>query len=216
MPTPTSVGDVWQVVVKCRIEQQEHLNVWHFQAATAIGDVETALLLAIIQCLEPFVTAHSAPFVFEGLVAKQVAPVLGPIIEMDPTGGTDITGEALGDAGVSFNSVCVSIHTTRGGRTGRGRIFFGGIPESATMGSSFIQGSEFWLALGTFLVCIATKFIRNTADLNPGQVWDMGIMSRKLGGLKPPYQTAGFARATKLIPNTLVKSTVSRKIGKGS
>jgi hypothetical protein len=216
MPTTAAVGDVWQVIVRQKIENQDCLNIHHFQAITSISDVETTLLLALIQCLEAFAPIRANTFKFEGLQAKQVTPILGPLIEQDTTTGFDIMGEGVGDAGVSFNSAVVSIHTTRGGRSGRGRMYIGGLPESATVGSNFVSNSEFWLALVAYLACVAGKFIRTTNDPNVGQVWDLGVVSRKLGGAKPPFTAGSFARATSLQPNMLVKSTISRKVGRGS
>jgi hypothetical protein len=115
----------------------------------------------------------------------------------------------------SFASCVVSIHTTRGGRSGRGRMFLPPPPEGNTTASYINITGNYWPAVIAFVACVATKFISG-GDPPVVPLWEIGVVSRKLGGVKPPFLAVGFAPATRLAPNRLLATQRSRKIGHGS
>lgn len=216
MATPASAGEIWEVVQHCRQEGQEVLNVMHFRMVTAVDDIEARLLRALIVCLLTLLRpTMGSNFQFVKMSAKRVTPDLGPIIELAPEPTDQVQGAAEGDTLPAHCSICVNIHTTRGGRSGRGRMFIAGIPEGATSGSYIEQTNPHWQAILDYLACVAAAFVKPTVDAG-SNVIQFGVMSRKIGGLKPPYIAAGFAAATKLVARNIVGSTNSRKVGRGS
>lgn len=211
-----AVGEIYEVRILGKIEEQDCVNVWHFECIQANSSLETLLLQALLECWVALIPQLSSFYRFTGVDAKRVSPTLGPLIDISPAAGDTVQGEASGDGTVSFASCCISIHTTRGGKSGRGRKYLGGIPESATVGSRFITENPYWAAILAFLTCVAGKFIFAVDPIPGSAYFHLGVMSREIGGPKPPYLPAGFARATRLKPNDLIKSTRSRQVGKGS
>lgn len=223
MPTPAAEGELHEVILKMRQESQQVLNVLHFRCDTAVDDMETRLLLALLVCLTTILRpAAASTWQVVGAQGMRVFPDVGPIYEAAPPVPADVQGEAEGDALPSFCSIVVNIHSVRGGRTGRGRMFIPGIPEGASQGSAIPTTNPYWTAIINYLACVAGSFIHSATDLDPNQI-SLGVLSRKLGGVdaegklrKPPYLAVQWARATKLVPNNLIKTTNSRKIGHGN
>lgn len=223
MATPAALGEIHEVVLKMRQESQTVLNVLFFRCDSAVDDMELRLLVALLTCLATILRPVAAStWQIVGAQGKRVYPDLGPIYESGPVDPDAVQGEATGDALPSFCSIVTNIHTTRGGRSGRGRMFIPGIPEGATQGSAIPTTNPYWTAILAYVACIASSFIKTGSELGSNRI-ALGVLSRKLGGLgpdgkprKPPYLAEQWARATKLIPNNLIKTTNSRKIGHGN
>jgi hypothetical protein len=216
MPTPGVAGEIHEVVLRQRQEGQEVLNVLYFRCDTAVDDMETRLLLALLVCLTTILRpGQGSNWQVVGARGKRVSPTVGPIYEVAPPDPDEIQGEAVGDTMPTFTSVVVNIHTVRGGRSGRGRMFIAGIPEGATQGSAIPTTNPYWTIIINYLACIAGSFINGEDELGDNRI-SLGVLSRKLGTLKPPFAANQWARATKLIPNNLLKTTNSRKIGHGN
>lgn len=214
MPSITATAnDIWQVRIEGRQEGQDVFNVLHFSSLNGDTDVLTNLLTAILQCfITTLLPKMSSQYKFQRIIGKRVSPDVGPdVVLLDDT---NILAAGNAAALPTFSSAVMSIRTVRGGRSGRGRMFIGGIPENATTNSAFDQASDFWLALIAFAACVATKFL--TLDVPAANSWAFGVMSRKLGGAKPPFAAAGFAAYTSMTPAQLVATTRSRKVGRGS
>jgi hypothetical protein len=216
MPVTAAAGEVYKVKLIATLEDQEHLNILGFAARSAIDDVQLRLLKALVDCfLLNMIPGLSSKFTLNGATGHQVYPALGPEVEYFPT-DTSIahTGLATGDGLPSYSSCVTSIHTTRGGRSGRGRMFIGGVPEGSTTFSTLNVEGAFWVALLAYIACVTEKFIHSG---DPGaNEWQLGVISRKLGGTTEPISAAGFAPATSLVPHRLLATTRSRKIGHGS
>lgn len=208
-------GEIHELTVHGRLEGQQALNVMFFQATTTSDTIETQLLRAMIICLTTtLIPGLGSNYTLEKVASKRVYPTLGPIIELAPLGTDDVTGESAGDTLPSFVSALISIQTTRGGRSGRGRMFIPGIPEGSTSGSSILTESPAWGAIVAYVACVAAQFLKSV-DLPANDQWNLGVLSRKLGNDKPPYLLAQFAPATSLIPKRLLSTTRSRKVGHG-
>jgi hypothetical protein len=216
--TPAAQGEVWMVRILAKLENQDHINVLHFRCETAVDDINERLLVAIINCfLQNLVPAMSTQFVMRGATAHRIAPTLGPEIEYYPQGtlSVPLTGAASGDGLPSYSSVVTSIHTTRGGRSGRGRFYLGGIPEGSTTFSTITDNSAFWLAVLAFVACVAGQFI-HTGDPGTNEI-SIGVWSRKPSDPNVPTSAPlGFAPATVLVPHKELATTRSRKVGHGS
>lgn len=216
MATAAVTGEIHEVVLKMRQESQQVLNVLHFRVDSGVSDMETRLLTALLSCLATVLRPVAAStWQIVGAQGKRVYPDVGPIYEIGPIDANAVQGASEGDALPSFCSIVVNIHTTRGGRVGRGRMFIPGIPEGATQGSSVPTTNPYWTAILAYLACVAASFV-HTNDVPGSQQISLGVLSRKLGNSKPPYTAAQFAPATRLVPNNLIKTTNSRKIGHGN
>lgn len=215
MPTSADVGEIWEVTLEGRQEGQQVMNIMHFRMDTAIDDVEEKLLRALVECLIALLPFAASSYQYVRCIGKQVAPIVGPIIEIGQEEGDVIQGGSTGDAMPSFVSVCANIHTTRGGRSGRGRMFIPAVPENSTQGSFIPTTNPYWDAILAYVACVASKFIHVNEPLSAEQI-SIGVMSRKIGGAKPPYTINGFAPATKIIPSNKLSHNVSRKVGRGS
>ena len=212
VPQPAAPGDKFQVRVVGRMEGQETNNILHFESGTS-SDIELDLIIALIEC---FVTnilpIASSQWTMEKVVWKRVSPTLGPEFETTGHGMGPGTGDAT--ALPSFNSLVLSIRTAFGGPSGRGRMYLPGIPESATTNSSFNQANPYWTGVLNFVACLAMRFIRG--DLPPANQPAMMVYSRKIGGSIFPYGNAGFHAVKSISPDTLIGTTRSRKVGRGS
>lgn len=216
MATAAAAGEVWEVVLEGRQEGQQVLNVLYFRMRTSVDNVELRLLRALVECLlDTFVPAAASTYQYVRCHGKRVTPDVGPVVEIGTESGDLIQGATEGDAEPSFVSVCVNIHTTRGGRSGRGRMFLPAVPEGATTGS-FVQTTQpYWLAIVAYLACVAGKFIHAGEPIGTNEI-ELGVMSRKIGGIKAPFLAAGFAAAVRLVPLNRLSHNVSRKVGRGS
>lgn len=216
MPTPAAAGEIHEVTLECRQEGQQVMNVLHFRADTPVDDMEIRLLRALVECLLTVLLPSAASTLqYVRAVGKRVAPDLGPVYEIGQNAGDVVQGAAEGDALPTFVSVCANIHTTRGGRSGRGRMFIPGVPEASSQGSFIQTTNPYWGVILAYVACVASKFINVGEPLGTNQV-SLGVMSRKIGGPKPPYNPDGFAYATRIVPINRLASTLSRKVGRGS
>lgn len=214
MPPVTAViGDCFQVRVKGFLAGQECNNVLHFRAETASSDVETDLILKLIDC---FVThllpGLTASYTLDTVLWKKVTPTLGPDFITAPAGGS--VGGVSGDFLPTFNSALLSIRTAEGGRSKRGRMFLAGLPESGVTGNSMPIAGATWLAIVAFAACVVTAFIENS-ELGTGR-FGLYVYSRKIGGSAFPSGAAGFTRAVSVNAVALVATMRSRKQGRGN
>lgn len=216
-PISAAQNEVWQVVLKSKLENQDHLNVLHFSIDTPVDDIQLRLLKAIVDCfLLHMMPGLTNQFTMQGAIGHRILPNIGPDVEYFPTSESiSRVGLASGDGLPSYASCVTSIHTTRGGRAGRGRFYIGGVPESATINSNLTDNGVFWVALLAYIVCVTETFI-HSGDPGANQI-SIGVFSRKssIPG-NPVGPPLGFAPATVLVPHQLLATTRSRKIGHGS
>lgn len=211
---PAAANDMWQVRIVGRQEGQETNNILHFTTASASADVETNLILAMIDCFKTQLIPHlSASWKMEQVRWKKVSPTLGPEFITPVT--ADNVGGVSGSALPTFSAALVSIRTLLGGRSHHGRMFLPGIPDSATPGSTLTDADDFFVALVAWITCIAEKFI--LGDPPPAaDAFQLGVYSRKLGGATFPYGAAGFTAVSQLIASDLIATMRSRKVGRGA
>jgi hypothetical protein len=210
---PASVGDKFQVRVVGRMEGQETNNVLHFTALGGIDDVELRLIVALADCfITHILPVATSAWTLEKFVWKKVNPALGVEVHTTPAG----VGPGAGAAAAlpSYCSAVLSIRTSEGGRSKRGRMYLPGIPEAATLVSSFDTSNAYWTAVVAFAGCLATKFLLN--DLPGANQFQMLIYSRKLGGSAFPYNNAGFTSVKSILPVQQLGTTRSRKVGVGA
>lgn len=210
-----AIGTIHQLDVLMRLEGQHIMNSFFVRCDTTVDSMEERALRALLECYLSALIPHSGSnLLIETVRGKEVSPTLGPIYEIQPLGTDDASGNEEGDTLPSHVSLCINLHTERGGRSGRGRLFVPGIPESATQGSYILATNAYWIALLAFIACLAGKLI-HIGDPPGANQLSWGVMSRKLGGLKPPYSASGFALVTRAVARNVVGSTNSRKQGRG-
>lgn len=215
MPPVTAVqGELWQVLIQGRIEEQRCENVLWFRAQHADSDTIAHLLQEVIEC---FVTSIlpvlSTTYVFERVVGRQMYPTQGPDYQVTVAEGESPIGAASGDAEPSFVSALISLRTSRGGRSGRGRMYVAGVAEVMTTASHIKPDSPLYAGLVAFVACMLGKFL--TRDVAVDGSWEWGVFSRKLGGSKQPFNNAGFAPMVAADVVTELATTRSRKLGRG-
>lgn len=214
MPVTAAAGEVWQVLIQGVIEGQQCENVLYFRSQAGDTDVVAHLLQALLTCfLEGLVPHLASTYTFDRLLAKRVTPDVGPDIELVAGEGVATQGAEAGDAEPSFVSALISLHTTRAGRSGRGRMFIPGVAEGDTTASKIGIETPLWAAIIAFVACMVGQFF--TRDVPADGNWEWGVESRKIGGLKPPFLAAGFAPLTRAVPQQYLATTRSRKVGRG-
>lgn len=214
--TAAAAGEVYQVLVQGILEGQVTENVLYFKTAQGSDSVENDLLKALLSC---FMT-HMMPvmpknYVFNGVFGMRVTPDVGPPLQAVPEEGATIAGDEDIEPMPSYVSALVSIQASRGGRSGKGRFYLPGVPKAACIASNLNPEHAFWIAVGAYVACIVSKFMI-TNEFAPIPEWQIGVMSRKFGGLKPPFIVEGFAPALAITPKLPLSTTRSRKVGHGS
>lgn len=207
------VNDLFQVVVKGRMENQETCNVLHFKATTPGGDVLIEIVQALASCyVSTLMGGLSTQWVVKNFTYKRVSPTLSPefIYVPEPL----FYGADGGDALPSFCSALLSIRTAEGGRSKRGRMYIPGLPEIGCKHSQIDVTQITWPKVVAFAACLANKFIE-MEDLGTSK-FRIGVYSRKIGGSTFPYGAAGFTPATEILTTTQIATTRSRKVGRGS
>lgn len=214
MAVAVNTGEVVQVLVQYTIEEQECENVLYFRAQAADTDMLAHLLLQIAQCLLTAIIPHlNSNFMLDRIIGKVVSPAVGLEETWTPAAGDAVQGAEAGDSEPSFVAALISLYTTRPGRSGRGRMYLGGVAEGDTTGSKINVESPLWTALAAFVACMLAQF--HTRDVAAAGNYEWGVMSRKLGGAKAPFAAAGFAPITRAVPVQLLATVRRRKVGRG-
>lgn len=214
MPTPVATGEVVQVLVQGVIEQQECQNVWYFRAQADSADMVADLLLKVAACVLAAIPSLSPTYRLVRIKGKIVSPAVGLEDEWTPDVDDTVQGAAAGDGRSSHESAVISLQTTRPGRSGKGRIYVAGVPEGATTGSLINDPSDYLAALKAFVACLLTTFAIKDVYAAGNYTW--GVMSRKLGNAKPPFNPAGYAPIIRAKVNRELGTTRSRKIRRGA
>lgn len=214
MAEPAAAGEIWQVLVQGVIEDQQCENVLFFRAQDTDPDPLAGLIADLVECfVTGLVPVLSGTYTFERIVARRIVPDIGPDVIYTPAAGVAVQGATAGDALPSYCSALISLQSVRGGRSGRGRMFVAGVPESQTVASYINSEAALWAGLLAFCVCMLQKFVHK--DVPGAGDWEWGVFSRKLGGAKAPFTAAGFAYISAATPRRLLATTRSRKIGHG-
>lgn len=215
MAQAVAVGDIVQVTPRFEIEGQQTENVWYFQCTNADPNMLANLLLVIATCIiTNLLPALGSNVTLESVKGKIVGPAIGGEDEWTPASTDTVVGAAAGDSEPSFVAAVVSLYTARPGRSGRGRIFIGGIPEGSTTGSLLNIETGVYPAIVATLACIATSF--PLRELGGAASYEWGIYSRKVGGVtKPPFPTSGYAGITRTVLRRELGTQRRRKLGRG-
>lgn len=212
MPETASAGDAFQVRIIGSQDGSQTQNVLHFVAANSDADVLLHLITVLANCfVSNLLPVLSSAFTLQTINWKKVHPTLGNEVITIPAGAG--AGGTVEPALPSFCSAVVSLRTGQGGRSHRGRMYLPGIPESATVGSTFDPSGDFWLGLIAFAACVLTNF--TPGDPPAAGTYQWSVYSRKIGGAAFPYGASGFTPITNANPVLACATTRSRKLGHG-
>ncbi len=215
MASPAIADEVYMVRVFGSIENQEYVNVLHFQCVVNNADIIEQLLVVMWLCfVQQLIPRSGANFELRRITAMRVAPTVGPEIEYAGVSGQLLVGQAAGDSLPSFCSAVIGIRSERAGKRGIGRFALAGVPELATVGSFISIESDYWDAINDFIACVADKFL-GRGSVNFEHKFALGVLSRKSGALKPPYAVNQFSTSTFLRPSRKIGTIKSRQIGRG-
>jgi hypothetical protein len=212
-PIPANVNDCFEVRLQGTIEGQRTENVWHFICVGDTADVELNLIKVFVDCfIDNLLPVLSSAWAFERVVWKRVSPTLS----IDQIYQTDLPANGAGAATSlpSYASLLYSERTELPGRSGRGRKYIAGIPENATIGSKLDPTHAFWIGAVAFAACVLAAFV-HPDPAGGTDIFDIAVLSRKIGGNVAPYSAPGFHAVTQLIPVAELATTRSRKLGRG-
>lgn len=198
MPSPSIDGVGYQVRIKWLLHGQECLNVLAFKSY-GVQDLITDLVQPILDCITTnLLPVLSDDITLQGADVKNITGSVAQEAEVSLVSAN--AGGDSADSLPSTNAAIVALRTTHVGRTGRGRMFLPGIPESASANSAL--DPAFVTAAVAFLACMAAAFI--AGDPPAAVRFDWSVRSRKDDTLYP-------------ISTTSVKSIIgtmrSRKVG---
>lgn len=213
MAFPVGTNEVVQVLVQGEIEGQQCENVLYFRAEAPDPDAIAHLFADIAECLLTLIPLLSESYTFHQLKGKIVSPAVGGEGIWEPVAGDIVAGASAGDSEPSYVAALISLRTTRAGRSGRGRVFIAGVPEGQTTRSLLNIESPLYIGLVAFVTCMLGKFRAHDVPAAGDYTW--GVMSRKIGGVKPPFTAAGFAPITSAQVIKELATMRSRKLGKG-
>lgn len=210
---PVADNEVVQVLIQGTVENQQCQNVIYFRAQAPDTDMLLHLLAEIGECFLSLIPVLAPSYTLERIKGKVVSPAIGLDAEWTPDPPDIVSGQDAGGGMPSFVSALVSLRTDRPGRSGRGRMYIAGVPEEAAENSVLASDAAFYTGLLTFALCVLNKFKAKPVPAEGDYEW--GVMSRKVGGLKPPFAAAGFAPILEVSVKRELATTRSRKIGRG-
>jgi len=213
MAIPVPQGSTVQVLIQGVIEGQQCQNVTYFRAQAADTDMLLHLLAEIGECFLALIPVLAPSYSLERIKGKIVSPAVGLESEWTPAPGDTVQGADAGGALPSFCSALISLKTDRPGRSGKGRMYIAGVPEESATSSILNTDAALWTGLLTFALCLLNKF--KAKDVPVAGDYEWGIMSRKIGGAKPPFLAQGFAPIIEVHPKRELATTRSRKVGRG-
>lgn len=202
-----ALGDIVQVTVNGEIDGQRTANVLHFKdQVVATGD-ESTLAQAVMDCVtSALLTGLTTDYKLTSVSAKRILPTVGNEVILVAPGGS--AGSIAGSL-PSFNAAVISLRSNRAGKSGRGRMYIAGIPnsgESASQVSSTLQA-----VLAAFITCLVGKFV----GLLPSEGFNWGIFSRKNYALTPGTESTWWSEVTQAVVNSDIGTMRSRKLKVG-
>ena len=175
-----AVGDVYQLTIVGNISGQICNNVLHFRETSAddSGFASSALVFGWqLNCAADYLTPLSNDFTIVGYYARRVHPTPGVPFSFIPS-SNNVGGED-GTVGATTAAAIITLYSGLHSRSGRGRIYMPGIPETLTQ-DGLLTAPGFAM-VETFALTMQTAFNgaipggSPTAGAYEGTVW-----SRKL------------------------------------
>lgn len=193
-------GETYQVRLKWRLHGQQCLNVLFFTSRGS-QNIEQNLLQVLITCVtDNLMPILSSEVALESVDFKNVTGSVAQ--EGEVPGPQPAVGEIVGNSLPSTNAAVIKINSIHPGRTGKGRMFLPGIPESEQANS--LVDATFLAAAAAFLVCMIAGFY----DADP-------LATPKFHWMLRSKKDATFYQITGGTPKALIGTLRSRKVGRG-
>jgi hypothetical protein len=150
MPSPAIDGVDYQLRLRWRLHGQACLNVFNF-TAHGTPDLIDDLLIPVLACVtDNLLPVLSNEITLEGADVKNITGSVAQ--EESQTLSSANVGETAIDSLPSTNAAVVALRTAHVGKSGRGRMFLPGIPESLQENS--LVDATFIAAAVAFLACM--------------------------------------------------------------
>jgi len=198
MPPVMSIDNTeYQVRLKWMLHGQQCFNVLNF-ISRGSQDLINNLLVPVVNC----VVTHLLPVLSHDVdfLGADVRNVTGTVAQEaeQPAGSTHLGTEST-DSLPSTNAMVIALKTAHVGKTGRGRLFVPGIPESHQ--ASSVVDATFIAAAVAFIACMASAFINGDPPATP--FFDWAVRSRKDNTAYP---------VTQAIARPIIATLRSRKV----
>lgn len=216
MPTTNPHGLLFQITMRWTLHGQNCQNNFWFTNKQPQDNSPSALSSFIQQTLIYFESAMmvhiknlvNTQVAFRALIGTTVIPKNGPIAEMVLE---SVTGDQPDESLPSYCAAILSLRTGFGGKSNRGRLYFGGIGENDTADGRL--GPDTFTALQAIGNQLLAVF--GPAGSNP--FLQFVIFSRKLGTDEDgDYIPFGIRDVTQCVPRSVLGTQRHRLIGKGS
>lgn len=198
-----ATGDIYEVVVGGTLHGQATRNVLHFRDVDGSASLNT-LLTEVKNCItSALLGAISADWQGAFVSGKKIYPSVGLQEEVSMVGNNGTGLQAL----PSFVATLLSLHTTKPGRSGRGRVYLAG-PQEQNTSNGQLEAAAI-TAFTAFVTCLVGKFISGTIK------YDWGVVSRVARAATPSAPANWFSPVTFVTLDKNLATQRSRKLGRG-
>lgn len=191
-----AVGEVFKLAVLTRSHTVQMVNtLWFGQVNNVpVGDPRAALANEFVgHMITPNVLGSwrqmcGNDHIFEGVTVQRYVAYDAGVFPFSIT--PPLAGTIAENAGPPFAAVCVTVRTAVGGRSGRGRLYVGGVNRSNTQ--TGLLSAAFQTTVNNFMSRMSDRYVQ--AGGLAAQGFEYGVWSRKLGGTPPATDNMGLIR----------------------
>lgn len=196
-------GDIYRLARSCTIDGVLNVNVMHFIETVTTPLPEQALIDAWQGTgnVEAYVKAFqngAESWVNGSITVQRISPTKGELAEA-PMNSSGLPALVAGLP--TFAQIAVRINTALNSRSGRGRNYFGGVPEAQTIGNVITAGYQ--TIITDYMDRMNDVFASGGADFSG---FELGVWSETL---------QQFNVATSLVVGSELGTMVSRRLGRG-
>jgi hypothetical protein len=212
-----AVGDIWQMAVIGRQDNEDRVNVLHIRMKSGSGTPEGAADVAAINVMGVFRTVQVDDYVVALVRGRQL---VGGDGALERTYSPVLQGNSTGDPLPSQIALCASLKTGFAGRRNRGRIYPSSFSEGFNVGGIPLAGDIATLQSNINVVVGLYGAGGSNAD------YEWGIFSRVNGGTLidpgpppvygPPWNAAGFKAISEVVIRPFWATQRKRRLGVGS
>jgi hypothetical protein len=205
-------NDIYRLRIYGRLHGAQIVNVMHFvEDLTVLGGSGAQNLADDFRTnmLTPLRNRTSNQFTYEYVEVQSIVPFAGAVAVASWPAGT--TGAETAQCQSATLAQVITIYTSRGGRSGRGRLYMCGGQTTTNDLSGGTWGSTQHTATVAFATALATRYM----NVPYATSYALGVWSRKLAGPNPPWPTSAFVRASSLTVRTTCRTQRRRQVGVG-
>lgn len=201
-----ALNDIVRLQLRGRLHGQAVYHVLHFRYKSATAS-DSDLASTVAQAFANELRQHqSNELVWESAVARALVPARDAVAVPMPPG---TVGQVVSNALPAMCSVVTKLGTGTPGRDHRGRLYIAGVPASVEADSR-LDGAYVSALQASVAGLVATY---GAAGTDPDYEW--GIFSRKRGGFKDPFSSAGYEAIRYAVVRDFVATFNLRKVTRG-